>query len=153
MSGAFPTCCKRIFFDHKHSMIFWSYWVQISNMEAVPEARNRSASRTGKHEVLDRHWLIKIWGHRVFCWVRRRRLNPAYGDNTGYGCGNKALAKLNPAYGDNLTKKSRLGWAERSQHVVRGVFFDHKQSMIFSPYWVQISNFPKKGFLKAIKSF
>ncbi|MGB0229686.1 MAG: hypothetical protein ACPGD7_17260 [bacterium] len=45
-----------------------------------------------------------------FCWVRRKRLNPAYGDKMGYGYGNKALAKLNPVYGEqNLLKQGRLG--------------------------------------------
>jgi len=41
-------------------MIFSSYRVQISNMEAVPEARNRSASRNGKHDDLDRLWLSRF---------------------------------------------------------------------------------------------
>ena len=48
-----------------------------------------------------------FWG---CCRVRRKRLNPAYGDNTGYGSGNKVLAKLNQAHKEqNLLKQGRLG--------------------------------------------
>jgi hypothetical protein len=90
-------------------MIFSSYRVQISNMEAVPEARNRSASRNGKHDDLDRLWLSRFEVIEFFAGYAAGGLTQPTQTIRVTDEGIKPWQSLTQPTGTTSPKKGRLG--------------------------------------------